>query len=44
MLDVMYELPMKNDVKDLCITKPFVADQKDALSASDGNEKSLKIA
>ena len=44
MLDVMYELPMKNDVKDLCITKAFVAGQKDALLASGGNENSLKIA
>ena len=44
MLDVMYELPMKNNVKDLCITKAFVAGQKDALLASGGNENSLKIA
>jgi ATP-dependent Clp protease ATP-binding subunit ClpX len=44
MLDVMYELPMKSDVKDLCITKAFVAGQKDALQASGGSEKSLKIA
>ena len=44
MLDVMYDLPMKGDVKELCITKAFVAGQKEALSASSGGDKPLKIA
>jgi ATP-dependent Clp protease ATP-binding subunit ClpX len=44
MLDVMYELPMMNDIKDFCITKAFVAGQQDAMSASGENETSLKIA
>jgi ATP-dependent Clp protease ATP-binding subunit ClpX len=44
MLDVMYELPMKNDVKEFCITKAFVAGQKEALTACGLNGNSLKIA
>ncbi len=44
MLDVMYEVPMKGDMKDLCISKSFVAGQKDILAASADGEKPLKIA
>jgi ATP-dependent Clp protease ATP-binding subunit ClpX len=41
MLDVMYEVPMKGDVKHCRITKSVVDGRRTALVASD---KSLKIA
>ena len=44
MLDVMYEVPMKGEVKDISITKSFVTGQKDTLMAAGENEKPLKIA
>ena len=41
MLDVMYDVPMKNDVKDLCVTKSFVQEKCAFLTAA---RQSLRIA
>ncbi len=41
MLDVMYEVPMKGDVKELCINKPFIQEK---LAVLEANGDSLKIA
>lgn len=41
MLDIMYDIPMKGDVKDVRITKSMVAGQRAVLGLDDG---SLKIA
>ena len=41
MLDVMYEVPLKGNIKDLCITKPMVASQRAGLGSDD---ESLRIA
>lgn len=44
MLDVMYEVPMKGEVRDLSITKSFVTGQKEPLSSAAENDKSFKMA